>query len=141
MSIASFHCETLQADLGGTEILEPLQDIFATPVDNEFPRQVFLLTDGDVNNREKVISTTLRESRSIRVFTFGIGSGADKNLVQGIADASKGFCEMILENSSMEEVVIRQLKRALEPTLRNITLNWGEFKVKPSPYLIRFLFF
>lgn len=42
--------DSFEADLGGTEIFEPLADILADEPDPLFQRQVFLLTDGAVNN-------------------------------------------------------------------------------------------
>jgi hypothetical protein len=43
---AKLHCSTLEADLGGTEILSPLQNILQTPPTTGFSRQLFILTDG-----------------------------------------------------------------------------------------------
>ncbi len=45
----------MSADYGGTEIYEPLKHIFAQIRKKRFPRQVFLLTDGDVSNPKNVI--------------------------------------------------------------------------------------
>jgi hypothetical protein len=42
--------KTFDAIMGGTEILAPLQDIYADPMDLDLPRQIYLLTDGAVNN-------------------------------------------------------------------------------------------
>lgn len=36
----------MSADLGGTEVLEPLKKVLLAPKIQGFPRQVFLLTDG-----------------------------------------------------------------------------------------------
>ncbi len=43
---AKLHCTKLEADLGGTEILSPLQNILQTPPTSGFSRQLFILTDG-----------------------------------------------------------------------------------------------
>lgn len=40
----------------------------------------------------------------------------------------------------MEVKVMRQLQQALEPSLRNISLDWGELKVSQAPWEIRPLF-
>ena len=36
----------MKADLGGTEIISPLEDIFKTEIIKGYPKQIFLLTDG-----------------------------------------------------------------------------------------------
>ena len=44
----------LSADLGGTETLKPLEDIYASNyLDIKLPKNIFLLTDGEVNNKDK----------------------------------------------------------------------------------------
>ena len=40
--------------MGGTEILKPLLQIYAHPVDPMYPRSIFLVTDGDVSNPDAV---------------------------------------------------------------------------------------
>lgn len=42
--------------LGGTELLAPLEWIFRNKTDFEFPRQVFVLTDGQISNTEEVLN-------------------------------------------------------------------------------------
>jgi hypothetical protein len=54
LHVASRHAQTVQADLGGTELLEPLQQIFAWSIPSGFERRIVLLTDGQVCNTEAV---------------------------------------------------------------------------------------
>jgi len=42
------HCRAMQADMGGTEILQSLRDISNNKAPKEAPRQVFVITDGQV---------------------------------------------------------------------------------------------
>jgi hypothetical protein len=51
------------ANLGGTEIVQPLLSIFNEKPKPGIPRQVFLLTDGEVTNTEEVINYLLNISR------------------------------------------------------------------------------
>lgn len=45
----------MSADMGGTEIYEPLDKILKNKVIEGYPKQIFLLTDGGVSNTEGVI--------------------------------------------------------------------------------------
>ena len=42
------------ANMGGTEILRPLKEVFAKTPTPGMPRQVFLITDGEVGNTNQV---------------------------------------------------------------------------------------
>lgn len=58
--------ETMKADLGGTEILAPLEWVFSQPLVKGHPRQLFLLTDGEVGNTQQVIDLVQKNSKSAR---------------------------------------------------------------------------
>jgi hypothetical protein len=53
---ASTAVERMTADLGGTEILEPIRVILEDHADPEYARQVFVLTDGEVGNTDAILS-------------------------------------------------------------------------------------
>lgn len=56
LDVAIRHAESVDADLGGTELLGPLEHIFQQPFISGLPRQVFVLTDGSVSNTHACIA-------------------------------------------------------------------------------------
>jgi hypothetical protein len=111
------------ANLGGTDLLLPLQHIFSKKEISSHPRHIFVLTDGQVSNREETIAFVERHRGNSRLSALGVGQGADAELVAGIAAAGFGEADMI-SDGSMREVVIKQLEKALEPALREPSISF-----------------
>jgi hypothetical protein len=84
--------------MGGTEIEEPLENILKAKVIEGYPKQIFLLTDGEVSDTEKVIDLVRRNIKYSRVHTIGIGSGASESLIKGCAWKGKGYHIFIKDN-------------------------------------------
>jgi hypothetical protein len=130
------HAQGMEADLGGTELLRPLQHIFETKPRSGYARQVFVLTDGSVSNTDACIQEMRKNLKNARCFTFGIGSGASSALVSGLATAGNGAAEFVKEGERMQPKVIRSLKRALQPAITDVSVSFEvpkEFQVMQSP--------
>ncbi|CAI8029551.1 von Willebrand factor A domain-containing protein 5A [Geodia barretti] len=130
------HAQGMEADLGGTELLRPLQHIFETKPRSGYARQVFVLTDGSVSNTDACIQEMRSNLKNARCFTFGIGSGASSALVNGLATAGNGAAEFVKEGERMQPKVIRSLKRALQPAITDVSVSYEvpkEFEVTQSP--------
>lgn len=55
---------------------------------------------------------------SVRVFSFGLGSGCDKNLVKKVAQAGRGTHTIVQDGDpNLNGLVIRALSNAMEPSL------------------------
>ncbi|XP_030400133.1 von Willebrand factor A domain-containing protein 5A-like [Gopherus evgoodei] len=116
--------QLLQANLGGTEILEPLRVIYRSPCWDGHPRQLFVFTDGEVENTQDVIREVWRHRGTHRCFSFGIGDGVSIALIKGIARAAGGSAEFITGQDRMQPKVLQSLKRALQPAVTGISLSW-----------------
>ncbi|XP_055970809.1 von Willebrand factor A domain-containing protein 5A-like [Sorex fumeus] len=114
----------LKANLGGTEILNPLQIIYQAPSIPDHPLQLFVFTDGEVTDTSRVIEEVRKNSPKHRCFSFGIGEGASTSLIKGIARASGGAAEFITGKDRMQSKALRSLKRALQPTVEGVSLSW-----------------
>ncbi|WAQ96447.1 VMA5A-like protein, partial [Mya arenaria] len=111
------------ADMGGTEIYQPLAYVIKQKVQQQ-PRNVFLLTDGDVRNSEQVIGLIRKHSGDTRVFALGVGSGVSTSLVDGVVRAGNGLAEFIANDERIQPKVVSLLKCAMQPAVTNIELTW-----------------
>lgn len=137
---ASQHVSNISANLGGTELLRPLNEIFKRPVaGGGRARQVFVLTDGEVSNTEQVIEACRRNAHNSRVFTVGIGDQVSRALVEGMARAATGTAQFITGNElnassgGLEMKLINQLKLATQPSLTKIHIDWGQLSRADPP--------
>lgn len=128
--------EVLQANLGGTNIFEPLSSIFSNSVQHETQRQIFVLTDGEVSNRDEVIELVSTYRQYNRVFSIGVGSGADAGLVEGIARESNGHSDFVTDQDDISDKVIPQLEASLVPSFEHVSVSIegiDSFEVSPYP--------
>uniref|UniRef100_A0A671W357 von Willebrand factor A domain containing 5A n=1 Tax=Sparus aurata TaxID=8175 RepID=A0A671W357_SPAAU len=114
----------MKANLGGTEILKPLQHIHSQPCIPNHPRQVFVFTDGEVGNTKEIISLVKKNSGSHRCFSFGIGEGASSALINGLAKEGGGHAQFITGADRMQPKVMQSLRFALQPAVVDISVTW-----------------
>ncbi|CAF3519838.1 unnamed protein product [Adineta steineri] len=115
---------SISADFGGTELLEPLKYLKDRPPINNRSRQIFLLTDGEISNTDEVIELCRSMSSSTRIFSFGLGDSASRSLVKGLARTTNGYFIFIPPNAKVDTYVGSQFGRALQPSLVNARLEW-----------------
>ena len=106
----------MEADFGGTNILYPLtacQGQYRTGL----KKRVFLLTDGAVCDPNRVIEQARSMRDDVRVFSFGLGSGCDENLVTQVAKAGRGTSTIVRDGSAdLNGQVIKALSISMEPS-------------------------
>ncbi|KAH9878236.1 hypothetical protein J1614_003453 [Plenodomus biglobosus] len=123
---ATQHVATFNADYGGTEMLRPLKTTIEQRY-KDMPLEVMLLTDGEIWNQQDLftyLNETVGQSKApIRLFTLGIGNGVSHALIEGIAKAGNGFSQTVGEGEMMDTKVVRMLKGALSPHVRDFTLE------------------
>ncbi|KAJ1142521.1 hypothetical protein NDU88_008835 [Pleurodeles waltl] len=143
LAVACESIKKIRADMGGTNILSPLNWIIRQPVHRGFPRLLFLLTDGAVSNTGKVIELIRHHSFSTRCYSFGIGQNACRRLVQGLASVSKGSAEFLIEGERLQPKMMKSLKKAMAPVLSDVTVEWvfpESTEVLISPVSASYLF-
>ena len=118
------HLRTFAADYGGTEMLRPVEDTVKNRY-KDMPLEVMLLTDGGIWNQQGMFDFVNKTTGKgdARFFSLGIGAGASSSLVEGIARAGNGFAQFVGEDEKMDKRLVRMLKGALTPHIRNYTLE------------------
>ncbi|KTF72981.1 hypothetical protein cypCar_00044038, partial [Cyprinus carpio] len=116
--------KSMSADMGGTEILQPLKHIYSQPCYPDHPRQLFIFTDGEVWNTKEVLDLVKSHVYSHRCFSFGIGEGASTALITGMAREGSGHAQFITGTDRMQPKVMQSLRFALQPAVDNISVDW-----------------
>lgn len=109
------------ADLGGTEMLKPLTEIFKTTPKN-ITTNIFLITDGAVSP-DPIINLVTQNcnQKPNRCYTLGIGFGSSKYLIERVAYAGNGKYHYVDTNDDdLSTKIIDLLNDSMTPFLENI---------------------
>ncbi len=105
--------KTFSADMGGTELLHCLSDVTkgaimradkkTEPVEGaaDLEHVVVLLTDGEVSNPSSILTMLGQQTTNCRVMTIGIGSNADRKLVERVAAKTNGICRVLIDEADL----------------------------------------
>ncbi|KAI1672081.1 hypothetical protein L13192_02940 [Pyrenophora tritici-repentis] len=126
LDLAINHVNSMTANYGGTEMLQPLQ----ATIENRYKDMaldIMLLTDGKIWRQQQLFSylnqSVLESKDPIRVFTLGVGMGVSHALIEGIAKAGNGFSQTVGDGEKMDKKIVRMLKGALSPHITDYTLE------------------
>ncbi|CAF3527834.1 unnamed protein product [Rotaria sp. Silwood1] len=117
--------KTMQADLGGTELLKPLKWLEQHSPTQGRSRQIFLLTDGEISNVTEVLDLCRSMALSTRIFSFGLGQSPSRSLVKGLARSTNGRFVFIPPNTTVDIHVGEQLQKALQRCITNVKVKWN----------------
>ena len=122
--------KNLKADLGGTDISSPLKEIFNSKDydDINLARNLFILTDGEVNNREECLGLISTYSEKFKIHSIGIGSSFDKQLIQNAGIQGRGTYHFVANVSDVNQVIIESLSKCLRSYVINVKLSLNELQ-------------
>lgn len=132
----------MTADMGGTEIYAPLQNILTSKIIEGYPKQIFLLTDGGVSNTQNVIDLVRKSIKYSRVHTIGVGNDVSQALIIGCAEKGKGRHIFINNGENPSEKIIQLLNDSLTPVVTSLSLAYDPNKVEsivPNPAKLPFI--
>ncbi len=115
----------VDADLGGTEVLQPLQHVYGAAVPKGVSRSMLLLTDGEVGNEAEVMELVRFHAAGTRFFCVGIGAGPNDHLVRGLARAGGGAAAFIFPGERIEPRVLSLFRQAVSSRISKLQVDWG----------------
>jgi len=113
----------LQADKGGTNIISPLDDIFNNKKEYEkikLSKNIILLTDGEVENKNRCFNLIKENCDMFKVHSIGIGNEFDEELIKSCGIYWKGSFNFVKNLDNINSVVIKILKKCILPYLYDI---------------------
>lgn len=116
-------------DMGGTELLPPLQEVYRHPVLEGCHRSVVLLTDGEVGNEAELLKLAKSDVKT-RLFIVGIGPSPNEHLLTKMAALSGGASEVVSPDERIEPKVLRLFKRVTEGRLDDMKVDWDSEAVQ-----------
>ena len=130
------YLKNTEANLGGTELLAPLQAILETPP-TKAGLAILLITDGEIGNEEEVIRVMEQHRASARLFTLGIGAGPNEYLVKALSRTGSGAYEFIFPGERIEPKVLRVFEKLLRKGIGDPVIQWGSgvIQAPESPIL------
>jgi len=113
--------------IGGTAIADALQGALKVrPDKSDRPFVVIFLTDGlptvGTRNPEEIVAN-IKKTSGVRIFSFGIGSDVNTQLLDQIAEGTRAFSQYVLANEDLELKVSNFYARVKEPALTNLKLD------------------
>ncbi len=112
--------DSLQADLGGTEMEAALASTFKLA--QTVPSDVLIVTDGEIDAIDSTIKTA--KASGHRLFVVGIGSSPAEIHLRRLAEETGGACDFVAPGEAVEPAVLRMFARLRSPRLAGLRIEW-----------------
>lgn len=120
---------------GGTELVPALQRALSLPRDETFARTVIVITDGYIDAERNVFELIRNNLSRTNFFSFGIGTGVNRYLIEGMAKAGLGEPFVVIKPEEAPGTAERFRKYVESPLLTNIQVKYNGFEaydIEPS---------
>ena len=118
--------EKLKADLGGTDIYSPLKFIYDSAKEYEninLPRNIFLLTDGEILDKDKTLKIIENNSNNFSLYSIGIGNSFDKDLIKNAGILGKGNYNFCNKLDSLNSIIASEISKAISPYISKLDIK------------------
>ena len=114
---------------GSTELLPALQRALALPQDERLSRSLVIVTDGYVAVETQAFDLIRNNLRNANVFAFGIGSGVNRFLIEGLARAGSGEPFVVTDPREALAIAKKFAQYIQTPVLTNVAVEYAGFDV------------
>jgi Ca-activated chloride channel homolog len=99
----------IDADLGGTEMLQALQAALALDTPDDRQADLLLITDGEIYDVDSIVNLAAESHH--RLFAIAIGAAPNEALARSLAETTGGACEFVGPTEDAEAAILRTFKR------------------------------
>lgn len=114
---------------GGTRMTEGIRTALAPPVPGDALRLVVFLTDGYIGNDLEVVRLVEAMRGDARLFSFGVGNGVNRWLLEEMARVGRGAARIVLPDQDPEKAADELAARLESPALTHVRIDWGDAPV------------
>ncbi len=112
---------------GGTELLPALRRALTLPRSEGCSRTIIIATDGYVTVEEEAFDLIRKSLGKANMFTFGIGAGVNRYLIEGMARVGMGEPFVITRPEETREKAEKFRKMIESPLLTDVRISFGKF--------------
>ena len=113
---------------GGTELSPALKRALSLPRDEESSRSVIIITDGYIAAEKDVFELIQNNLNKTNFFSFGIGSGVNRYLIEGMAKAGLGELFVVTKPDEAGGAAERFREYVQSPLLTNVQVKYKGFE-------------
>ena len=114
---------------GGTELIPALKRALAMPKNEGVSRTIIIATDGYVSVEKEAFDLIRNNLNEANMFAFGIGTGVNRYLIEGMARAGMGEPFIITKQAEADAQAEKFRKYILSPVLTKINTEYKGFDV------------
>lgn len=112
-----------QTSSGGTELCAALKQALALPGGEGRSRSVLLITDGFVSADKEAAELVRKNIGNANLFTFGIGSSVNRELLEGLARAGAGEPVVVTTRKEAEPAARKFRELVSNPVLAKVRIT------------------
>ncbi|MDQ3634274.1 MAG: VWA domain-containing protein, partial [Acidobacteriota bacterium] len=113
---------------GGTEMMKAIKAALKPSGSNEHLRIVNFMTDGYVSNESEIIAE-IQKNPNARVFSFGIGNGVNRFLLDKMSAEGRGEVQYVTLEDDGSKAAKQFYERIRNPLLTDISIDWNGLPV------------